>query len=178
MKNIKTFKIVAIALSLTTIVSCRKDGLDEMAFTEETPSAIVSQTTAATAVLSDWKPVSTWNTVKKQAGTTWSGTIEDAAITSDIVNNGLILVFAKNGNAGQSLLYMQAGDAYWYYQVEAGRITINTETVNGNASIDKDQSFQYVMLSKEQLDELETKGVTRDDLVKLSWEEATTMFAK
>jgi hypothetical protein len=174
----RTIKIFLISLTVVTVVSCRKDGLNEVAFTEETPSAVINSTQAATATLSAWKPVNSWNTLKKQASTTWSGTIDDAAITTDIVNNGLILVFAKTGNSGQSLLYMQAGDVYWYYQVETGRIIINTETVNGNTSIDKGQSFQYVILSKEQLEELASKDVTNDKLISMSWEKASELFTK
>jgi hypothetical protein len=175
--DMRIIKIFSIAFTLVTLVSCQKDAIDAPVYTEEAASEAVNTTTASTATLSAWMPVSNWNSSKKQTGTSWSGTIDDVSITADIANNGLILAFAKNGNAGQSLLYMQAGNAYWYYQVEQGHIVINTETVNGN-SIDRNQSFQYVVLSADQLDELSGKGIFRDDLIKLSWEEATALFKK
>jgi hypothetical protein len=171
----KGMKILALAIGVFTFVSCRKDSMQEdVAFTE-TPVAANSGSTES-ATLSAWQTVNSWNVPAKQSGSVYTGRIDDAAITGDITNTGLILLFTKNGTTTQSLPFKQDGNIYWNYQVEEGSVIVSADAGASQTNVDNNRQFQYIVLSKEQLDALEAKGQSRSSLINMSYQSAVALF--
>jgi hypothetical protein len=167
----KDMKILVLGLGLLVFASCKKNDITPAQLETETPAPAAAP--ANTARLSSWQSVS-WSADKSNGSA--AGVIKDAAITTDVANEGLVLVFAKKGNIEQSLPYMQSGDVFWNYQVEEGTIIITADGANSKAAIDADQQFQYVVISKEQLDALDAKGQSRNSLINLSYQTAVSLF--
>jgi hypothetical protein len=170
----KDMKILVLGLGLLVFASCKKNEITPAGLETETPAPAAAPATSNTARLSSWQSVSNWSADNSTGSA--AGVIKDAAITADIANEGIVLVFAKKGNIEQSLPYMQSGDVFWNYQVEEGTIIITADGANGKAAIDTDQQFQYVVLSKEQLDALDAKGQSRNNLINLSYQTANSLF--
>lgn len=170
----KRISIITAGIFMIAASSCSKNELRS----EQLYTAPVVEATAAaapsTATVSAWQPVSEWSAV--QEGKAHSGSISNAAITTGVADNGLVLVFAQKGNSTQSLPYTD-GDVYWNYQVEEGKVVINAAGTKDGMTIDRQQAFQYVVLSKEQLDVLETKGITKNELINLSYSQAMEIAA-
>jgi hypothetical protein len=167
----KRISIIAAGILMIAASSCTKDELrSEQEFTE--PVVEVTATATPVATVSEWQPVREWSVA--QESKSQAGTISNAAITTDVVDNGLVLVFAKKGDVAQSLPYTD-GDIYWNYQVEAGQVSINAAATTEAGKIDRQQAFQYIVLSKEQVDALETKGVSRDQLINMSYLQAIAL---
>lgn len=167
----KDVKMLVLGLGLLVFASCKKNDITPAGLETETPAPAAAP--ANTARLSSWQSVNNWSTDKSNGS---AGIIKDAAITADVANEGLVLVFAKKGNIEQSLPYMQTGDVFWSYQVEEGTIIISADGANDKVAIDANQQFQYVVLSKEQLDALDAKGQSRTNLINLSYQTAISLF--
>lgn len=144
-------KILFLSLILiVAIASCKKED-----------NKMDSAQTAQNAVIaSDWKTVE-WNA----SDSVYEGVLPDEKISSDIVSNGLILVYAKS-NTNQ-LLPAKIGNSNLFYQVENGSVKINAN----NTSPDKALQFSYIIFSKEQLNTLTQKGVTTPELIKMNYEQ-------
>lgn len=168
----KDMKILVLGLGLLAFASCKKNEVTPALSETETPAPAAAP--ASTSRLSAWQALSSWDAAKSNGSV--AGIIKDAAITADIANEGLVLVFAKKGSIEQSLPYMQSGDVFWSYQVEEGTIIITADGANDRAAIDTDQQFQYIVLSKEQLDALDAKGQSRSILINLSYQTAVSLF--
>jgi hypothetical protein len=166
--SMKRITIVALGILMIAASSCTKDELrSEQEYTE--PVIETTATAAPAATVSGWQPVREWTVAEESKAQ--SGSITNTHITPDVVDNGLVLVFAKKGDITQSLPYTDAGDIYWNYQVEEGKILINAAAVTGAVKIDRQQAFQYVVVSKEQLDALEAKGVSKSELINFSYKQ-------
>jgi hypothetical protein len=134
------------------------------------PSPVAENATA----ISNWQPVNNSSTSGKTASTKgFTGVVNDLSISQDVLSNGLVLVFAKEGNQGQSLPFVQSGSIYWYYQVEEGQISVSAE-----GSTDQSKEFQYIVLTSDQLNDLEARGYPKNTLVNISWNDAVDLFKK
>jgi hypothetical protein len=169
----KGMKFLALAIGVLTIVSCRKESMQQEEVNTEVPAAAVSTTSSAR--LSAWQPVNSWSAAK-QSASVYTGRIDDAAITAEVVNTGMVLLFAKNGTTTQSLPFKQDDNTYWSYQVEEGSVIVNADAGISKATIDNNRQFQYIVLSKDQLDVLEAKGYSRSSLINISYQSASTLF--
>ena len=162
-------KLTILTLSAAVFfASCRKNDLQHQ------ENQNVPEPTAATKA---WTPANSWNTAKLDKFTVYSGAIADKSISSDVADKGLVLVFKKNGDSVQSLPYEEKGanDAYWYYQVSNGEIAINCDNYGAEQKLN-DNTFQYFVISAEQLTALEAKGYSSFKLLQLSFEEATALL--
>lgn len=164
--------IIALGIILFGAASCSKNELrSEEIYTEP---GIETTPTVSSAAVSGWQQATEWSS-PEQNNALQSGRIGSAGISADIADNGLVLVFTKKGEMMQSLPYTD-GDIYWNYQVEQGKVVINASATSA-AKIDRQQAFQYVMFSKEQLDMLETKGMMKNELINLSYNQAMQIAA-
>lgn len=172
MKSIKIFPVV---IGLFFAVSCKKIDLQQALPAETIPTTTLMDNPAASG-MTDWKTINTWS-----AGdiNTITGEISDMAITKDISENGIILVYTKEGNAVHQLPYstQSAGNAYsWYYQVSEGKIIISLEANGDVANLRKQQGFTYLILSANQLEDLESKGLSAAELFQIPYEKAVAGF--
>lgn len=145
-------KILFLSLILiVAISSCKKED-----------NKMESAQTAENAVIvSDWKTVE-WNA----SDSIYEGALPDEKISSDIVSNGLILVYAKSNNTNQ-LLPAKIGNSNLFYQVENGSVKINANNTSPNEAL----QFSYIVFSKEQLNTLAQKGITTLELIKMNYEQ-------
>jgi hypothetical protein len=159
--NKHRFLIVAMGVTLFA-ASCKKNDLVK----EE-----------ATTVQTEWKTASSWKSSKEEGYVAHNSTIEDKNITADVVENGLVLVYLKNGNNINSLPYQQKGaaNAYWYYQVSENTIELNADMTEG-AQPDSRQAFSYFIVSADKVKLLEKKGLSIAEMMSLSYEQAKNIL--
>jgi hypothetical protein len=144
-----------------TLLSCRKE---ETSVNTQAPTG----TESSIASLSAWNTVSS-NAGKSTTGSEHSGYINDGLITADVANSGLVLLFSKAAGTDNATSFAEAS-VDGNYHVETGNIV-----VNGVVQL-KDQQFQYVIFSEDQLKQLADKGYSRDQLVSLSYKQAFALF--
>lgn len=130
------------------------------------------------AAASQWKSVSDWSTSKQEAFTTYTGKIEDGAITPDVISKGLVLMYKSNGGSVLTLPAEDSKNNYWYYQVAKGSVTITSDVYGADQSFNKNSTFQYFILTKDQLVKLEAKGYSKAKLMSFSLAEASQLISK
>lgn len=128
-------------------------------------------------VQSEWKTMGNWTSSKEDGYTAYNNSIDDKAITAEVVENGMILVFIRDGNKVESMPYQQTGknEAYWHYQVSENNIQLNAD-VSGARSLDKLQSFIYFIISPDKLKALEAQGHSQDELMTFTYDKASTLL--
>lgn len=151
MKKILFLSTILIA----ALTSCKKE--DSKNDSAQSPAAI--------GTVSNWKSVE-W----ASADSSYEATISDDKISSDVVNNGLVLAYAKSSD-NRELLPAQIGKGYFYYQVENGSLQIHTKSsVPAN-----NLAFSYILFSKDELASLAQKGVTTLQLMKMDYAQITQL---
>ncbi len=171
MKRLIIFPIVCLLFAS----SCKKMDLQQPPVPEATENGLIIDN-PPTSGLADWKTVNTWSAGNLN---TITGEIGDLAITKDISENGIVLVYTKDGNTVHQLPYSEksAGKSYsWYYQVADGKITISLEGSDEITNSKKQQSFTYLILSADQLENLESKGLSNGELFQLPYDRAVAGF--
>jgi hypothetical protein len=129
---------------------------------------------APEAAAASFKPVADWKSSQQDKFRIQYGSVQDSAITADIVSNGLVLVYAKDGNNIQSLPFQsQQSDVFWYYQIAEGSVLVSCD-VYGSAQASA-PDVRYFIFSKQKLSELEKNGRSKADLVNLSYDEAKAL---
>ncbi len=163
--NKQTFFILTSGLILS-LSACKKTDIKE-------DLAIVDKYVAAAAAPA-WRSVGSWSTTQEDASVIYNGSVTDTSLTAAIVADGLVLVYKKSGSEVQSLPVEEAGK-FWYYQVSENTLEINCEGAESDDAV-KQQTFQYILLSAEQVADLESKGHSRSDLMTLSHENARALL--
>ena len=164
--NKHKFLIIGMAVTLFA-TSCRKND------TEANKPA-----TTETVQATEWRAAGDWSSSKEEGYNSFSTSIQDSKITSDVVDNGLVLVFAKYGNEVFSLPHQTKGalNTFWHYQVSENTIAIDADVYSDNASMDSKQSFSYFILSQDKIKSLEEGGHTMSDLMTLTYEDAKNLL--
>jgi hypothetical protein len=172
MKNLK-LPLIGLTLILA-VASCKKNDLQEESQPVQTESA-------ASAVITDsvdnigWQSSANWEASKQENFSVYYFTIDDAKITSDVAENGLVLVYKKNGSAVASLPSEEKGNNssnYWYHQVTEGNLLILCDAYGAASQPGTNNSFKYFILTPDQLKNLESKGHSSADLMNLTYAEA------
>ena len=159
--NTRKFFILGLSAALLT-ASCRKQDL-------------VQENTPAVAPAS-WTSVSNWSSSTEENQKAYSSSISDKGITADVVENGLVLVYMKSGNAIESMPFHQsANNTYWYYQVSENSLQLNAD-VPSAGKLGEGQSFSYFIVTAERLKALEDKGLSQDELMSLTYEKAAALL--
>ncbi|MBO9684318.1 MAG: hypothetical protein J7502_16915 [Flavisolibacter sp.] len=150
-------KILFLSLvSLVAFASCKKDDI-------KTKAAQSSETIGTT---SSWKAIENWSSSEGS----YKASLSDDRISSDITNEGLVLVYAKSYNSS-TLLPAQIGNTYLYYQVENGSVQI----VANSAAPGETLQFIYIIFSKDQLNTLNQKGINASQLLKMNYQQITQL---
>ncbi len=161
----KNYRLSLAAFTFILVVaSCRKQDVKA-----DMPAA------SENAKVSKWAAPGNWSSSKGDNTTTYFSKISDSSVTADVVNEGFVLVFKKNGNDIQSLPLQESNNqTYWYYQVSKGAIRINSDNNNGQTL--NQQSFSYFVITPQQLSNLEASGKTKLELLQLSYEQAEALL--
>jgi hypothetical protein len=167
MKNYK-LPVWGCALMLL-MAACKKEDVRQTDLNNGLLSGLTSK-------LSQWNTVTSWSSAATDDGTTFFSNLPDSAITSEIANGGLVLVFRKTGSAIQALPVQEKDSkTYWYYQVAKGSLRINADNNEGKKNLSA-QSFSYFVITPEKLSALEAGGKTKLDLLQLSYTQAVALL--
>lgn len=169
-------KLPVIGFSLLLLItSCKKNDV-QYENKSNVPTAASATISAKSA---DWASVNNWSSSKGTKYTTYSSSIADSSITSAVTSSGLILAFAKSGNAIKALPFQEKGttDAFWYYQVSTGSITLSCDVYSGTPALNT-AGFKYFVFTPEQLKDLAAKGHSKSELMQLSYEGVAALLNK
>jgi hypothetical protein len=187
-------RLVVTALIFTIIAACSKQEIQVNSLQRETT---IQQAGIKPEVYSTgWETVPQWNTVSSTHSTNFTYTRRLPELKTDIINNGVVLVFARNLWEGNPLLkefdnvsekplmmpfyflpYFEKPDytEQWNYTISENKINISL-TVKGKgkaAPPDKKLQLRYVVIPEKLLRE---KKQTAQTVHKLSYEELVKTF--
>lgn len=134
---------------------------------------------SVSSVSSQWKSLSNWTTQNQEEYKVHSNTIEDKSITSDVASKGLVLAYKKTSNSIVALPADEKGSSgsyFWYYQIANGNIAFSADAYGDAKTPGVEQSFAYFIISPEKLNELQEKGYSKVQLMKLSYENAAALL--
>ena len=160
--------ILGLAL-VTFFTACRKTDLPANEAPE--PQPVVAEVKAP----GNWKSVSSWNSNASGNTTSFSSRIEDTGLSSEVVNNGLVLVFMKKGGNVVSLPFTEEGTkTNWHYQVSDHVLQINGDAA-GTTEVSSEE-ISYFVISPEKIKTLETEGTSKIDLMSFTYEKAAAVL--
>ena len=181
MKNVK-LPILGLSLVLL-ITACKKDDFKEESLTD-VPASTIGLNEADTV---GWKTSGAWETADQETFSVRYFSIEDANITEDVAENGLVLLFKKNSKAVTALPFEEEGAGaveegiskanYWYHQVTEGSLLVSCDVYeSGKAPGAAENSFKYFIVTPEKLQILEADGHTTEELMGLSYTQAVALL--
>jgi len=164
-------KLMVLGLSVVLFASsCKKNDME----------STVAQSSAASAVKSsDWKSISKWSTQSQENYTVYSSNLQDSTISSSVASQGLVLAYKKNGTTISALPYEEkagTGSYFWYYQVSQGGISIMVDAYGGATTPASSLGFKYFVISADKLNQLESAGHSKAELMKSSYDEASALL--
>lgn len=167
----KAIKYWAACFALLSLVACSKSELQSSARAEE--AAVVS--TIGTDGAAKWSSVA--NAGVSNDAVAFAGEVKDEAITEEVLESGMVLVFAKSGNLVQSLPFQESGSdlKYWYYHVSLGSVFIQANAASRAATAITAKDFAVVVLTQAQLEKLEGNGTSRDLLLGMSLDQVNNL---
>jgi hypothetical protein len=178
-----------LGLSLVLLITaCKKEDFQE---TE------ANATASGTPALNDvdtvgWKSTAQWETADQETFSVHYFTINDAGITTDVADNGLVLLYKKNGNAINALPFEETAASgetsestdensnanYWYHQVSEGSLLISCDVYSATPAPDAANSFKYFIITPEKLQSLQNDGHTIEELMNLSYTDAAALLSE
>jgi hypothetical protein len=163
----KSYKLPILGIGLMLLMaSCKK---------EDVRQSNSKDSTSGASSKTQWSSLSAWGNSTTENVTTYFSKLTDSSVTSEVVNNGLVLVYKKSGSDIQLLPFQERDSkTYWYYQVAKGSIRINSDNNDGQNLAAP--TFTYFVVTPQQLSNLEAKGKTKFDLLQLSLDEATSLL--
>lgn len=181
MKNVK---LPLLCLSMVLLVaSCKKDDFKENALTDVAISAAIEMDEADSI---GWKTSGSWETADQETFSVRYFSIEDANITEDVTDNGLVLLFKKNGKSVNAMPFEENEGAvaeegiskanYWYHQVTEGSLLISCDVYESAKAPGAENSFKYFIVTPEKLKNLEADGHTTEELMGLGYKEALALL--
>jgi hypothetical protein len=180
MKNVK---LSILGLSLVLLVaSCKKEDFKEETLADAPASTIGLDEADSVG----WNASGTWETADQETFSVRYFSIEDVNITEDVADNGLVLLFKKNGNSVNAMPFEEEGAAaseegiskanYWYHQVAEGGLLISCDVYESAKAPGAENSFKYFIITPEKLKTLEADGHTTEALMGLSYKEAVALL--
>src|SRR4051812_29065557 len=158
---------LGLALSLT---ACKKT--DVQAGSANTAASVES------VKASPWRTVDGWSVEAAEGYSVYNKTIQDATISEDVASSGLVLVFKRGTNEATALPVEEkaTGKSYfWYYQVSECTLAINADAY-GSTKSPGAENICYYVLNSAKLAELEKKGYSKAELMRLSYENAAALL--
>jgi hypothetical protein len=186
-------KIFTTVLSSAILrAACSKD---EAGFIDDSNSVGISSdgggssAPASNAYASGWESPGNWTSTDSSNFKVFTFNRSFASITSDVLNNGVVMVWAKNFPVDPNLMdaskpqmmpfYLFPDNErpkyseFWYSNASSGNITVkyrtnNSEVVNGNAGPSQKVQYRYFVIPA---DVLEKKGLNRESVSRMSYQE-------
>lgn len=178
-------KIQKMSLSVLLLIvlasSCRKSDFleEEQTINPETSILVNADSATGSSDSSGWKSSADWKVTAQESFSVYYLNIQDANITAEVVDKGLVLVFKKGVKISSSLPVDEkstSGSQYWYHQVTEGNLLISADTYGDAKAPDASNSIKYFIAGPQKRAELEQKGYSFDRLMSLSYAEAAELF--
>ena len=170
----KKHNLVAFGFGIALLATaCKKTDM------QQAPKEQAAPVAAVTAPASNWTILGNWSKKTEENYATYSNPVNDKAITAAIAEGGMVLAFMKNGNNITALPVEEKGNgssSFWYYQVAAGTVVFNADAYGTTAAPGAERSFKYYVLTSDQLKDLEQKGYSKAELMRLTYENAQAIL--
>jgi hypothetical protein len=154
---------------VSLFTACRKTDLPVNEMPEPKPLTEEAKATDS------WKSVSNWTSNTAGNSTSFSSRMEDALLTKDVVNQGLVLVYMKKDGKVVSLPFTEEGSKLsWHYQVSDNVLQVNGDAA-GTTKVNNEQ-ISYFVISPEKIKSLEAEGTSKIDLMSFTYEKAAAVL--
>jgi hypothetical protein len=150
-----------------------------LVFTACKKNDVQNEALQQTSSTSQSKTVSSWSSQKQDDFTEYSTVLQDKNITEDIASKGLVLAYKKTSDAFVALPYSEKtadGSYSWYYQISDGNIAFAADAYEAAKAPSTNQNFSYLIFSEQKLNDLEGKGISKAQLMKLSYKDAAALL--
>ena len=182
----KILKLTSSACVLFLLaVGCKKtDFYDELPQDEVTAAASIGNSPLGSSFNVNgegWVSSKSWDVENQEDFSIFYINLPEPAITADVVDNGLVLLFKKDNSTLTALPVEEdsKGDSkYWYHQVTEGNIMISADSYGAATSPDANSTFKHFVITPQKLKDLEGKGQTVDQLMSLTYEQAAALLGQ
>ncbi len=162
-------------------VGCRKNDFSSELEQEATVTAAASPLPMSTseADSTGWNYSADWKVAAQEDFSVYYININEKAITEDVVENGLVLIYKKNEISLTALPVEEGANEqtqYWYHQVTEGNIMISVDAYGATSAPDASTSFKYFIVTPEKIEALEAQGYSAEKLMELTFEEASQLL--
>jgi hypothetical protein len=171
---------ISLLLLIVLGASCKKsDYLNDKASSSlASETSVVAASPAVDSI--GWNPSANWEVAKQDDYSVYYFNIKDDKITNDVAENGLVLVYKKNGSSVSALPVEEkasgANSLYWYHQITEGNLMITVDAYGTSTEPASANTFKYFVITPEQLKSLEAKKYTAASLMDLSYNEVKTIL--
>jgi len=175
-------KLPTLGLSLVLLMaSCSKNDIEEIS----SDAALSSAVALSTMDTVGWKSANVWETADQETFSVRYFTIADPAITADVADNGLVLLFKRTGSAINALPFEESATEstdqttnanYWYHQITEGSLLVSCDVYTSKTNTDATSAFKYFVITPEKLQTLEADGHTTEELMSLSYADASSLL--
>lgn len=173
-----TKKILFVVLGAGLLMSsCQKED-----YTDTENTAVGKSELLNNADTVGWQKAGDWKTAEQDGFSVRYIDVEDESITSDVADNGLVLLYKKSGSSIHALPFDEAtkndegGSSYWYHQVSEGNILIAQDVTEETAKVSPESSFRYFIITPEKLRSLEADGYNAEALINLDYAAAKALL--
>jgi len=161
--------LVAVLGAALVFASCKKSDVQ----------ANNAAKSSSTSVAAQWKSLNNWSSQSEDQYTVYSNSVTDSSITSSVASQGLVLAYKKTSSSIVTLPSDESassGSYFWYYQISNGNIVFSADAYGQAEKPGTSQSFAYFVISPEKLNDLQSKGYSKAQLMKLSYENAAALL--
>ena len=175
LKNIKP-SVLGLAIILIVASCSKKDAYNETADQISTTTS----DTVVSANIPDWHSATRWDSVNQDKHAVYYFSIADSRITSDVVTDGLVLVYKKNNSSTVTLPFKEVSGSTstnWYHQVTEGNVLIFSDNSNDSNQPATGNSFRLLVITPDQLKSLASGGHTPSSLMDMTYEQVTKLLS-
>jgi hypothetical protein len=175
LKNIKP-SVLGLAITLIVASCSKKDVYNETA----DQSSTVTSAESVNANIPDWHSASQWDSVKQDKHAVFYFSMADSRITSDVVTDGLVLVYKKNNSTTVTLPFKEVSGntaTNWYHQVTEGNVLIFSDNSNDSNQPGAGNSFSLIVIAPDQLKSLASNGHTPSSLMDMTYEQVSKLLS-
>jgi hypothetical protein len=159
--------ITVLCIGLLLFAGCKKNDLNE--------NSNPNDATESSTFSAQWKQYSNWVSEESSDGAIIKTSIQDSAITEDLVASGLILTYLKNENGQTENLPIRKETVLFYQQAEKGAITIYQASDNKSHSFNKSLNYSYITFTADELNSLKQDGTETTDILSMSYNEVLSL---
>jgi hypothetical protein len=170
----KGLKITGVLL-LCAMVSCKKDQLESTSQNDPQLKTVSSEQIKNSET--DWSAATQVEKADRTSHTVFYTNIKAPDITAETANESLVRIFKKDNSgkiSSRALPFEETNGsqkAYWYYEVSEGNIMVSVDVYGNRDNPFANSSFKYIVMDDTDMQKLLSKGITKKDLKRLSYDD-------